>query len=617
MSSVVGYGSRRAGPTNSFREFDLGDVEHTISHRFEQQAATYADRVAVKTKNGVLTYAVLNNAADQVAWAVLAQHGDADAPVALLFEHGAPFVIASLGVVKAGRIQAPLDSSFPEARLRYMLEQSQAAVLVTNDANLQLARELGAPSVINIDELDRRSAAPHPTLNLRADAAVAIAYTSGSTGQPKGIVWNHRGILHAVMRHTNTYHVCMQDRIMAFRANLRLCLYALLNGATYYPVVLEKEDPAGLADWMAREEITVYRAAVSAFRHFAAVVRGRDRFPCLRLIQLIGEPVYPADVDLYRQRFSGHCLLATSLGCNEFGDYACCFIDRDTPLAAGGVPGGELMAGTEVLLLDGDGRPVGVDEVGEIVIRSRYNAVGYWRRADLTQAAFLPDPADGAGSLYRTGDLGRFGVDGRLSHAGRKDFQVKIRGHRVEVAEVEAALLEVEGVKEAAVVTQDENPEDRRLVAYIVPRGPQSPSVGEMRRLLSKVLPEFMVPSSFVTLNALPLTATGKVDRRALPSPDRTRPSLDTPFAAPRTAVEKSLAAIWAEVLALDGVGLHDDFWALGGNSLLAMRVMSRVLAEFQVDLPLRALFNAPTVAELAAEVVRGKAETVGQQQMR
>ena len=607
---------RQVGPTNPFLEFRKEEVEQSIPDRFEQQVAQHPDQIAVKTKNCTLTYGALNSAANRLAWAIMKQCQSAEEPIALLFENGAPFIIASLGVLKAGRIQVALESTFPRARLRYTLEQSRAAVLVTNNANLALARELHAPAVINIDELDSPFPITNPGLCLSSNLNVAIAYTSGSTGRPKGIVWNHRGVLHAVMRHTNTYRLCLHDRLVMFRTSLRAYLYPLLNGAAYYPVALREEEPARLADWLMREEVTVYRAAVSAFRSFAGTLSGAEKFPYLRLILLFGEPVYHTDVELYRKHFASHCILASSLGCNEFDDYACFFVDKDCPLTPGVVPGGYLIADTEVLLFDDSGRPVGVDQVGEIVIRSAYNAVGYWGRPDLTQAAFLPDPAGGAARLYRTGDLGRMRPDGCLLHVGRQDFQVKIRGHRVEVTEVETALFELEGVKEAVVVGREEIPGDRRLVAYIVPASPHPPAVSDLRRLLAEKLPDYMVPSSFVVLDTLPLTATGKVDRRALPPPGQTRPALDTLFVAPRTPVEMGVARIWAEVLGLDRVGVDDNFLELGGDSLLATKVISRVLAQFQVVLPLRFLFEASTVAETAVAIVRSQIGTMKQQEV-
>jgi amino acid adenylation domain-containing protein len=602
--------SRDGGPTNSFLEFRKEEIEQSIPDRFEQQVAKYPGRIAIKTRNCTLTYDAVNSTANRVAWAILKQSRRAEEPVALLFDNGAPFIMASLGALKAGRIQVPLESGFPRARLRFMLEQSRAAILVTDNANLTLARELDAPTVINIDELDGSFPLTNPGLCLPSDSNAAIGYTSGSTGRPKGIVWNHRGLLHAVMRHTNTYRLCLHDRLVMFRATLRAYLYALLNGAAYYPVALREEEPTRLTDWLMQEEVTVYRAAVSVFRSFAGTLSGAEKFPSLRLIELFGEPVYQTDVELYRKHFASHCILASSLGCNEFDDYACFFVDKDTPLTAGVVPGGYLMADTEVLLIDDSGCPVGVDHVGEIVIRSAYNAVGYWRRPDLTQAAFLPDPAGGTACLYRTGDLGRMRPDGCLFHVGRQDFQVKIRGHRVEVTEVEAALLELAGVKEAVVVGREEIPGDTRLVAYITPTGPHPRAVSDLRRPLAEKLPDYMVPSSFVVLDTLPLTATGKVDRRALPPPGRTRPALDTLFVGPNNLLEHQLAQIWEEFLDVRPIGALDNFFELGGHSLLAVRVMNAIEQTVGRRLPLSTLFGDATIRHLAQALLQRAPET-------
>lgn len=601
--------SRHGGPTNSFLEFRKEDIEQAIPDRFEQQVAKYPDRIAVKTRNCTLTYNALNSAANRVAWAVLKHSRRSQEPVALLFDNGAPFITAALGALKAGRIQVPLESGFPVARLRYVLEESGADVLVTNNANFTRARELGAPAVINIDELDGSFPLTNPSLSLRPDANAAIGYTSGSTGRPKGIVWNHRALLHAVMRHTNAYRLCLHDRMVMFRATLRSCLYTLLNGAAYFPVALREEEPARLADWLAQEEVTVYRAAVSTFRSFAGALSGAEKFPRLRLIELFGEPVYQTDVELYRKHFASDCILASSLGCLEFDDYACFFVDGDTPFPAGVLPGGYLMADAEVLLLDDGARPVGVDHIGEIAIRSAYNAVGYWRRPDLTQAAFLPDPAGGPERLYRTGDLGRMRPDGCLFHVGRRDFQVKIRGHRVEVTEVETALLELEGVKEAVVVGREEVPGDKRLVAYIVPASPHPRAVSDLRRPLAAKLPDYMVPSSFVVLDTLPLTATGKVDRRALPPPGRTRPPLDVPLVSSSNLLEEQLVQIWEEFLDVRPVGVLDNFFELGGDSLLAVHVMSAIEQTVGRRLPLTSFYEGATVQHLAQALLRGAPE--------
>jgi amino acid adenylation domain-containing protein len=558
----------------------------------------------------------LNAAANRVAHALIERRGAGPETVALLFENGAPFVVASLGVLKAGKIQVPLDSTFPRARLSYMLEQSEAAVVVTDSNNFDLAKELGAASLMNIEEIDGRFSTVNLGLVLAPHTPTSVEYTSGSTGQPKGIVRNHRGVLHTVMHHTNMFRIGINDGLTTFRASLTGSLYALLNGATCYPINFHQEGPLGLADWLVQEAITIYRGAVSTFRTLAGALTGREEFARLRLIILFGEPVYPPEVELYRKHFPDQCVLATSLGCSEFGDYAYFLVDKKTPIFSGVLPGGYANEDREILLLDDAACPVGGDEIGEIALRSRFGAVGYWRRPDLTEAAFLSDPSGGDKRIYRTGDLGRRAPDGCLFHLGRKDFQVKIRGYRVEVAEVEAALLSLDGVKEAVVVGREDTPGDKRLVAYLVTSGQQVPAVSELRRALAQKLPDYMVPAIFITLETLPLTPTGKVDRRSLPSPQGTRPVLENPYAAPTSPLEETLAKMWADVLRLEQVGIHDHFLELGGNSLLATVLVSRVLKDLHVRVPLRTLFEAPTVAEMATAIIESLARGVGKEEL-
>jgi acyl-coenzyme A synthetase/AMP-(fatty) acid ligase/acyl carrier protein len=589
------------GPAGTFIEFKQEEIDQSISTRLEQQVAKYPGRIAVRTTTHTFTYDELNRAANRIACAILDRSDIVQQPVAVLFEHGAPFIIASLGVLKAGNVQMSLESGFPQARLRYMLQQSNAAMLVTDDANLALARQLGDIPLINIDEIGDRFTDGNPGISIRPDAFAAIAYTSGSTGTPKGVVWNQRGLLHAVMRHTNMFHVCADDRMVMFRASLRPCLYALLNGATHYPVALRDEAVLALAEWLTQEKITIYRSAVSAFRSFAGTLAAGENFPHLRLILLFGEQVYHPDVALYRRNFARTSILASSLGCLEFDDYAYYFVDRDVPLQGDAVPGGYPIADAEILLLDDGGRPLGVDQIGEIAIVSRHNPVGYWQNANPTPAALPPLAGRKDESTYLTGDLGRRSPDGCLFHHGRKDFQVKIRGYRVELTEIEAALLDIDGVKAAAVAGREDTPGHKRVVAYIVPEGAHVPPVAELRRILGDKLPDYMLPSTFIMLDALPLTATGKVDRRALPSPGRARPALKSAFVAPRTPLEERLAQVWADMLGLDEVGVQDGFLELGGDSLLATQVVSRVLTHFHVRVPLHALFDAPTVADMAA----------------
>ncbi|MFQ5874601.1 MAG: amino acid adenylation domain-containing protein, partial [Dehalococcoidia bacterium] len=602
---VTGFPSRQQGslqgdrvrPTNPFVPFKKEEIEQSIPARFEQQVRSYPDRLAVKTRKHELTYEALDKAANRVARAILAQRGTGEEPIALLFEHGAPAIVAILGVLKAGKFYVPLDSSYPRARITSMLEDAQAGLIVTNNQHLALASELAQHGchVLDIDAIDDRLFTENLGLALSPDTLAAIFYTSGSTGQPKGVVQNHRNVLHFIMNYTNSAHICADDRLSllhscGFAASVRSIFGALLNGAPLFPFNLKEEGLAHLATWLIQEEITIYYSVPSTFRHFVGTLTGEEECPKLRLIKLAGEPVFKRDVELYKKHFSADCIFVNTLGASEALGFRQYFIDKATPITGSLVPVGYAVEGMEVLLLDEAGKEVGENCTGEIAVKSRYLSPGYWRQPELTRAAFLPDPAGGRECIYRTGDLGCMRPDGCLVYLGRKDLRVKIRGHRIDIAEIEQALLDHAAIKEVVAVAREDRPGDQRLVAYVVPARHPGPTVSELRRFLNERLPDYMIPLAFVMLDALPLTSTGKVDRQALPALGRSRPELASPFVAARTSVEEVLVGIWTDVLGLEQLSIHDNFFELGGHSLLATQVISRLREVFHAELPLRSL---------------------------
>ena len=364
-----------------------------------------------------------------------------------------------------------------------------------------------------------------------------------------------------------------------------------------------------LAKWLINEEITMYRSTATAFRHFIDSLTGDEEFPSLRAIKLGSETVNKRDIELYKKHFSLDCVLYIGLGTTETGTIAHYLVDHTTEIATSTVPVGYPAEDMEIWCIDDEKRQVDCQSVGEIAIKSRYLSTGYWQRPDLTQAAFLPDPSGGDERIYLTGDLGRMLPDGCLEHLGRKDFQLKVRGYRVELAEIEMALLNLDNIVEAVVVAQAGPPGEPQLVAYVSPASQPAPTVTALRRGLMEALPSYMIPSSFVILNTLPMLPNGKVDRRSLPAPGSGRPELENPFILPRTPVEEALAEIWIEVLGLDEVGIADNFLELGGDSLLASQVISRVIIAFRVNLPLRSLFDAPTVADMAVSITQSQAK--------
>ena len=376
-------------------------------------------------------------------------------------------------------------------------------------------------------------------------------------------------MLHQTRLFTNAYHLCPNDRITLLTSGtsntVHTALLALLNGATLLPFDVRQEGITRVSDWLVREEISICLLSSPLFRSFCQTLTGNEMFSDLRLLRLRSEAVYKRDFELYKKYFPRQCLLASGLASTETGLSRNCFFDHDSEIAADEVPVGYAVEDKEIELLDVEGRRVGFNEIGEIVVRSQYLSPGYLRRPDLTEAKFRADPQGGENRLYFTGDLGLMLPDGCLIHKGRKDFRIKIRGYGVEVAEVERALRAHAAIRDAVVVGRDKKSAETQLVAYFTLAQQSSPSVSELREFLATSLPAYMIPSAFVKLDALPLTPQGKIARRALPDPEKSRPELSVPYVAPHSDMELQLARIWSNVLSLDRVGIHDNFFDLGG----------------------------------------------------
>jgi amino acid adenylation domain-containing protein len=593
------------GPTNPFIKFKKEEIEQSIPDRFEQIARSHAHKVAVKTRQHALTYSEANQTANRVARAILAQRGSEEEPIALLLENDVHVFAAILGVLKAGKIYVPLEPAYPQARNSFMLQDSQARLIVTNNKNLALAEELSSSAlpVINIDELGSSFSSDNLDLSVSPDATAYILYTSGSSGQPKGVMQNHRNVLQQAMIHTNSLHISDQDRqtlmqSCSFTRSIKEMYGALLNGATLFPYAWD-EGLAGVQDWLLQEEITIYGSVVTTFRTLVDTLAGEEQFPNLRLIYLGGGHLYRRDVEKFQELFAPHCLLVHGMGSTEAGTVIRSFIDMQTKITDSVVPVDQILEDMEVLILDDSGKPLGPEHTGEIAVRSPYLALGYWRRPELTKAAFRPDPEGSETRIYLTGDLGRIRRDGSLEIVGRKDSQVKVRGFRVELGAVESALQDLESVKETAVIAQPTVGEDNRLIAYLTPAVQPPPTADALRNALGEKLPDHMVPSTFVVMAEMPRTPTGKIDRRSLPAPGYARPALASEYVAPDTDRQRTLAEIWSQVLGVNQVGVHDSFFDLGGNSLLAMRLFSQIEEEFGISCSITSFLATPTIEQL------------------
>jgi amino acid adenylation domain-containing protein len=608
-------------PAHPFVPFENRSIDQSIAACFEQQVGLYPNRAAVVTSKLQCTYAELNQIANGIARAVISQLGERQEPVALLFEEGALIVAAILGVLKAGKIYLPLNQALPQARTASMLEDSQARLLLTNGRYLPEAQELvpGGPKILNLEDedIDLNVSTGELDRPISADAGAVILYTSGSTGQPKGVLHSHRNILVETRNYTNDVQICPEDRLSqchscSFVNSIRNIFGALLNGATLFPYDVAAEGVGRLAEWIHLHRITIFHTVPTLFRGLLDSAAPDTTFPAVRLLRIGGEPISNNDVKRFQHHFPPPCVLMHVIGPTETLTIRRYFITHDWRGDGKKVPVGYTVPDKEIVLLDRTGSEVGTGQIGEIAVRSKYLALGYWRQPELTRAAFIADPRGGDERLYLTGDMGTMHRDGCLILVGRKDFQVKIRGYRVEVAEIEEALLSMDGIKAAIVNAHADEAGDQRLIAYVVAAPTRAPVAGELRRILAQTLPDYMVPSVFVFMDSLPLLSNGKIDRRALPAPNHGRPILKIAYLAPRTAIESDLARIWADVFELEAVGVHDDFLELGGDSLRATRIISRARNTFGVEFSILELLNAPTVARMAKLIVRADSGEIG-----
>ena len=590
----------------TFIEFERGEIEQSISDRFEKQVERFPGSLAVKTRNHRFTYRQLDQEANRVRQALLRMRGEGEERIALLLEHDAPMIAALLGVLKSGKTYVPLDPSYPRERLLYILKDSQASAIVSNRENQGLANQLAQDRlpIIYFEDLGDLLPDEASRVSLSPDTAAYILYTSGSTGQPKGVVQNHRNVLYHIRNYTNNLRISVEDRMSlvpsySFDAAVMDIYGALLNGASLHPFDLKRQGFDDLAVWLNKEGITVYHSTPTVYRYLLRALRDGKRLPKMRFVVLGGEEVVKRDVEQHRRHFSKNCILVNGLGPTESTLALQYFINFETKIINNCVPVGYPVEGTEILLLNEDGDDS--VEYGEIAIRSAHLATGYWRKPELTGKVFLPDPEGHGRRLYRTGDLGRLLPNGSLEFLGRKDFQVKLRGFRIELGEIEAVLAQHAEVKEVVVVARDNVRGEKCLVAYFVSQQVPAPKARELRTFLERRLPAHMVPERFVVLGALPLTPNGKIDRLALPALDGAELEDSTECrVSARDETEKVLVSIWEDKLKVHPIGVRDNFFSLGGHSILAAQIFKEIAEQFSRQLPLSMLLQTPTIEGIA-----------------
>ncbi|NET65458.1 MAG: amino acid adenylation domain-containing protein [Moorea sp. SIO1G6] len=580
-----------------------------IHQLFEEQVEKKPDAIAVVFEQQKLTYSQLNNKANQLAHYLQKLGVVPETLVGICVERSGEMVVGLLAILKAGGAYVPLDPNYPTSRLNYMVEDAQLSIILTQEKWQHHLSDTKA-SVICLDtdsEIINQQSQQMPENQVTANQLAYVIYTSGSTGQPKGVTIPHQGLLNLVFWHQRTFEVKSSDRVsqiagVAFDASVEEIWPCLSAGACLHLVNSETIlSPEALRDWLVSKKITISFVPTPLLENLCSLEWPLEAE--LRIVFTGGDKLrqYPSATLPFRVfNIYGPTenTVATTSGLVVSGQGG-----SITP------PIGKPISNTKVYILDRNLQPVPIGVAGELHIGGDGLAIGYHNRPELTAEKFIVNPFDKsqATRLYKTGDLGRYLPDGNIEFIGRIDHQVKIRGYRIETGEIEATLTQHNTVKETVVLATEDNSGNKSIVAYIVlesetPEVSETEQIDKVKQYLKGQLPEYMIPSRFIPLSQLPLTPNGKVDRKALPAPDLAI-SASTEFVAPETETQKVLAEIWAEVLGIEQVGIHDNFFDLGGHSLKATQVVSRCRQAFGNELTLQRLLESPTIAGIAKNI--------------
>ncbi|QFZ12020.1 non-ribosomal peptide synthetase [Anabaena sp. YBS01] len=588
-------------------------LDKCIYQLFEEQVERTPNAVAVEWGNQQLTYQQLNGRANQLAHYLQSLGVKADVLVGLCVERSLEMVIGLLGILKAGAAYVPLDPEYPPERLSFILEDAQVSVLLTQQSLVDRLPQHQAKLIcLDTDaRLITHNSQENLICSVKTNNLAYLIYTSGSTGQPKGIAMNQLALCNHILWHQDNLKIArgaktLQFASISFDVSFQEIFTTWCSGGTLFLITEElRRDTSALLDFLQEKAIERIFLPFVGLQQLAEVAVSNGCVNThLREIITAGEQlqITPAISQWFHKLTN--CTLHNQYGPSE-SHLATSFTLSDAvetwPVLP---PIGRPIANAQIYILDKFLQPVPVGVPGEVYIAGVLLAQGYFNRHELTQEKFIPHPFETVEGkkLYKTGDLARYLPDGNIESLGRIDNQVKIRGFRIELGEVEAVLSQYGDVQASCVVVREDTPGNKRLVAYVVPEKQQILSVREVRDFLKEKLPEYMLPSAIVILDALPLSPNGKLDRRALPAPDL-HSQLSDKYVAPRNPTEEILAGIWAQVLKLEQVGIHDNFFELGGHSLLATQLISRIRTTWNIELPLRSLFAAPTVAELSANI--------------
>ncbi len=582
-------------------------MDQCIHEIFEAQVERTPDAVAAVSKDARITYNQLNRRANCIAHYLRERGVGPEMLVGICLQRSVEFIVGSLGILKAGGAFLPLDPTYPRERLSFMLEDSSVSLLLTQKYLVENLHDHNI-DVISLDCNDV-NVARQSTENCENSAAAEnlayVIYTSGSTGSPKGVEITHHSLLNLVRWHQHTFEVTPDDKAthlasVGFDAAIWETWPYLAAGASLHlPDEVTRLSPEGLRDWLVSEQITISFLPTPLAERIMTLEWPAST--ALRILLTGAEALrhYPSTklpFKLVNNYGPTECTVVATSGFVPPGI-------RSDALPTIGRP----IANTQVYILDENLQQVPSGIAGELHIGGAGVARGYCHRPNLTAEKFIPDPFSDelSGRLYKTGDVARYLSNREIAYLGRIDDQIKMMGYRIEPNEIVAVLDRHPSVKTSVLVARADGNREKQLVAYVVLNSHSQPSACELRKFLGKELPEYMLPSVFVQLDALPLTENAKIDRRALPAPDYENTLHDQAFTAPRTPIEERLAAVLCSLLELDQVSVHDNFFFLGGHSLLGTQLIAQIRLTFGVEVALRTLFDTPTIAELSSEIER------------
>ena len=595
--------------------FPEEEIHGSLPRRFEKVVDLFPRRPAVAYEGREVAYEDLNRAANQVARAIGPRLGAKPALVAVIMDLGQDQITAMLGVLKAGAVHVVLDPSFPQAKTAEIIEVYGPDFLIADQANADLARAVFPhPDRLVIFEAIPAHLADHNLdLDPGPDEYAAIFYTADSAGRPRGVLYDHRGLLHAfwdvatVAGNTSTDRIA-QWQSMAFFGAVVTCFETLLCGACLCLYNMKQGGLPGLIPWITQQQVTSVAFMPSAFRRLFSEGVRPEAVKAVRVLRLRGEAVEQCDLDLYRKIFPDQCVLGLSLGMTETCRVAYSNLTKDSRITEKVLPMACLARDKEISLRDESGLEVPWGEPGEIVVRSPYIFKGYWPLGLWGESA---ESGTRGPRVCHTGDWGRFLPDGSLQHVGRKDDLVKIRGNRIQLGEIEAALAAIQQVKEAAVVGRDDVDGIKYLHAYFVPREAGSVFVETLKAQLKTRLPAYCIPSQFTMMAALPRNALGRIDRDKLPESGARRPELQTGYVPPKTELEVRLVKLWQDILKVEPIGLNDNFFDLGGDSLNAVELALEIEGLAGGSISVADFLVLPTIAQLAGLLGQSGSELI------